>query len=508
MIAGVIFVLVFIANVNTVLNNAYQFGSTLYDSTLFETIIWRSGLQLIMAPAAGATSYFDTHISPINYIPNLISYVVPLDRLTFYGVWYAFVYGSLAVIVFYIFRQFYDGKFALLLAVLSSILFQISGPMISIQWEPHQEIICPLMLILFFKSWQTQRYRLATLFLILNSTVREDTGFYLALPLFLLLLVEKFKLLPPEENFDASLQNNRFRLGLIYCGVAILLSIAAICFQYNFYSKFLSLHGFYYGSNWSEQFSYALVMKRFLYNLLHVQYLWLPCLVLAIAGVLLRDGRLIVGSIVFIPYWIFNFFSKLDINSYLAGYKLFPLIILLLWPAIFSRNTNAKLKKSYVVLQIVLLIASTLNTDGKCFNWPAPADLQALRQRWLLQPSATHSQEYKRFGNILPLIEPQLGKIYVSESVLSLYPYDFEPHYKSQVIHAQDTEFDTLIWFEGDRDADTVRQKVEQSKLPHLYVISDTKLRMLSNRSMQELDPALHDICEFKSVNTLIRAEP
>ena len=44
--AAGLFAFVLATNLSTVLNNAYSFGGTLYDSAIFQTIIWRSGWAL------------------------------------------------------------------------------------------------------------------------------------------------------------------------------------------------------------------------------------------------------------------------------------------------------------------------------------------------------------------------------------------------------------------------------------------------------------------------------
>jgi len=80
---------------NTVLNNAYAYGATLHDSTIFATIMWRSGWLLMPAPALGTESFFNTHITPIHYLPNLFSYWFPGDRITYYALVYGAVYGAL-----------------------------------------------------------------------------------------------------------------------------------------------------------------------------------------------------------------------------------------------------------------------------------------------------------------------------------------------------------------------------------------------------------------------------
>jgi hypothetical protein len=180
-----LFAFVLATNVSTVLNNAYSFGSTLYDSAIFETILWRSGWALRLAPAlATDMSYLDIHLSPINYLPNAISYLMPIDRMSYYGLVYGIVYASLVVLVFNLFRQLYGQR--TLVAALASFAFYLSGPVNSGQWEPHQEIASALFTAGFFVAWSLGRRWIAIAMIVLNVAVREDCGMLLALPLFLL----------------------------------------------------------------------------------------------------------------------------------------------------------------------------------------------------------------------------------------------------------------------------------------------------------------------------------
>jgi hypothetical protein len=45
-IMAVLFLFGLVTQLNTVLNNTYHRGSSLYDSTIFQTIVWRSGWAL------------------------------------------------------------------------------------------------------------------------------------------------------------------------------------------------------------------------------------------------------------------------------------------------------------------------------------------------------------------------------------------------------------------------------------------------------------------------------
>jgi hypothetical protein len=172
-------------NIATVLNNAYAFGGTLYDSAIFQSIIWRSGWALLQAPAIATNlSYLNVHLSPINYLPNFISYLVPIDRISYYALVYGIIYASLVVLVFHLFLHLFNQR--TLIAAAGSLAFYLSGPVNSAQWEPHEEIASALFTAGFFLAWGLERRWMAALMLVLNAMVREDCGMLLALPLFLL----------------------------------------------------------------------------------------------------------------------------------------------------------------------------------------------------------------------------------------------------------------------------------------------------------------------------------
>src|ERR1700679_3114668 len=97
------------ATVNMVFNNTYQWGATLYDSTMFSTIIWHCDYQLQMPPALDGRSFLYAHISPIQYIPCLISYIFPGDRIAFFALLYGAIYGALVWVAYRFISSLADG---------------------------------------------------------------------------------------------------------------------------------------------------------------------------------------------------------------------------------------------------------------------------------------------------------------------------------------------------------------------------------------------------------------
>jgi hypothetical protein len=314
---------------NIVLNNAYHGGSTLYDSAIFQTIIWRSGWALRPAPTIGAVSFLNIHFSPINYLPSAVSYLIPFDRMTYYGVVYGCIYGALLVLAFRAFRGLASGPAGIAIAAAGALVFYLSGPVSGGAWEPHQEIASAFFTIAFFLALAARRHRVAAVMLVLNAAVREDCGLLLALPLLGLWLCNRW-----TERGDG-LGADRRKL-LIYAAVSALISVAVFAVKRIFFHEVDIISDFYFGPQPFAHLSLTLIGQRIEYTLLDLQFVWAPGVVLAAAAIWLRDPRLLVGWIAFAPYWLVNFVAKGEFNAQLISYKPFPFILAMVWPALIA----------------------------------------------------------------------------------------------------------------------------------------------------------------------------
>jgi hypothetical protein len=343
--------------------------------------------------------------------------------------------------------------------------------------------MCPLFLILFFVCWRSDRYKLALLFLVLNAAVREDTGLYLALPLILILLAEKAGITP----INIADNPKRYSIGWSYCALTISLSALAFAIQWLCFGHFKILDC-YYAGNPIQHLSPSLINERFLYHLLEVQYIWLPCLILIIGGLILHDARISAGGICFMPDWLFNFFCNIDLNAQLASYKTFPYILILLFPALFATGKNVR-RRSYIILQILVLLASLFDCNGKNFDlFFHPMGIDQIKRNWTLNEPAVNREGYELFGSALRQSKTSLGRVRASMAVLSLYPYDFDIFSKSQLRENSAEDYDTLIWFEDDRDKLFVNAERAKNKFSYFYEIPGTRLFMLSRFNQHELE--------------------
>ncbi|MFI5024339.1 MAG: hypothetical protein ACHQRJ_22145 [Alphaproteobacteria bacterium] len=478
--AALLFAFVLATNLATVLNNAYSFGSTLHDSAIFQTIIWRSGWALTPAPVIESISFLNFHFSPILYLASAPSYLVPLDRMSYYGLVYGIIYGALVLVAFHAFLHLTNR--GTLAAFLLSLLFYLSGPVNSGQWEPHVEIASALFTLAFFIAWARRRLSAAVAFLLLNVAVREDCGMLLALPLFLLAAHDRWGRHRTEES-------PAHRHSLRYAVLSAVLSVAAFAVKRIYFNQVDNIALYYYGNDLFSYLSLPLLAQRLRFTLLHAQYTWLPGLVLLLGAARLRDARLAIGWLAFFPFWLFNFLSKLELNAQLGSYKSFPLILTVVWPAVLAFTLPPRERRRMAQLQLVVLLAATLSLENGGLRFAAPSGLDGLLGRWTLHAETERAELYQAFESRLDE-RKSLGAMRASAGALALYPYSFPRFDVSWVGAAPEEEvdrLDSLLWFKGDRDDATIRKWLKRGNFPYYYQVIGTRLLLATRRPPEAL---------------------
>jgi hypothetical protein len=292
---------------NTVLNNAYEYGSTLQDSTIFATVMWRSGWLLALAPALGAHSFLTEHFSPILYLPNLVSYFYPGDRMSYYAIVYAIAYGALGFVAYRLVRDMAPPRFAAAVGAVAGLALFCSAPVFRGQWEPHMEVVSPVFAILMFRSWQLRRYRACLVWLLCNAALREDLAVIYAIPLGLLAAVQYLHWRSRDPPFAAE----RLRRGIALCAVSVACTVAAFAVQHVFFPGYgVFAREYYDPANLFGHLSGAVILGRAMHIFAEAQGLWVPLIVLAIAAAVLRDAELLVGAIALLPYALVNFLPR------------------------------------------------------------------------------------------------------------------------------------------------------------------------------------------------------
>jgi hypothetical protein len=406
--------------------------------------------------------------------------------MSYFWLVYGSVYAGLIVIAFALYRRIFRGR--TVLAASAAAAFYLSGEVLSGQWEPHQEIASPLFTAMFFLGWATERQGLAIVSLVLNAAVREDCGLLLALPLLLLSALEWVRKKQGDPDFVP-------RYTLHYASVSMLLSAASFTIQKIFFHERDTISTFYYGANPFAHLTMSLLRFRIEYIVEHGQYLWMPGIVLVVAAIALRDMRIAIGWVAFIPFWIFNLLSKEDGSAYLGGYKCFPFIVSLLWPAVIALRSPIAQQAKLRWVQVAVLLSALVTFENGNLRFAAPDDMASLFYRWQLHPETQNAERYRDLEARLDLAE--LGNVKASVSVLALYPYSFPIWHQSSVASVRVGDArnaDSLLWFDGDRDSDVVKDWLTEGRFPYRYRVIGTKISLATRRPLEtfrKLGPVL-----------------
>lgn len=474
-----------ITQLNTVLNNAYSFGSTLFDSGIEQSILWRSGWLLTPARVFERHSYFELHLSPILYIPQIVSYLVPIDRMTYYGLVYGVVWGSLLVLVYKLLKKLPASS---LVACIGSVAFYISGPVAESNWEPHQEIISSLMMIAFFMAWATDRHILAVVSLSAHATVREDCGVLLALPLICLWLLDKWERIRSPEHTDTQ----HHATGK-YALLSLLCSMVTFAIKARIPTTLDTIDVFYYSKAAPfSHLSWQLLAER-VHFLIGQEYMIAIAVVLATGSIVLRDWRPFIGWLAFLPYFIFSFLSKMELAANFGSYKGHPYFLTLVWPAILAAGPMRGDRRRLYPLQIVLLFVSVISIHDGAIG--IHHSLSALVNRWVLHTENQDRVAYQGFEPRLAAAMPAMGRIKGSQGAIALYPDLFDAWYRSSVTaddeRGSSGNATSLLWFAGDRDAESTRQWLAKHPNMRNFHVIGTKLVLSTSLNDSTLAPML-----------------
>jgi hypothetical protein len=479
-----IFFFAFFTQVGTVLNNAYSNGSTLFDSAIEQSILWRSGWMLTPARAIDSRSYFEMHFSPILYIPSLLSYVSPTSAMTYYGIVYGVVYGALLAFSYNLFRQISWARWA---AFVAAVVIYLSGPVVEANWEPHHEIMSSILMMGFFAAWFRGRGVLSLVLLIANAAVREDCGILLVLPLTALWLIDRLG--GPAAPFpDHEIKPSAGVCAALSLGCAI----AAFIAKAQLPMSLDTINTFYYVKSAPlAHLSMDLILHRLGFLAGPGLYVILGGGTLAAASLWLRDWRPMVGWFAFLPYFLFNFFSKLDVAANLGSYKSFPYVLTLVWPALLLLGPMRGEGRLKWVQVAVLFSGCVAIHDG---SLGLVRSVSELADRWSLRPEVSHQTDYIELTPRLAAVIPNIPGLKGSQGAMALYPDLFESWRRASVTESSDaaeTAADTMLWFEGDRDAEAVRQWLGKRREMRHYRVIGTRLVWSTNRSEGEFSTLL-----------------
>lgn len=399
----------------------YVNGAYILDSGWTASLIWRDGMipgNPVVAVPGGPTNIMQTHTFLLMPFLSMASYLFPFPM----GVWFSMVYGAFhalsALAAYFIFRSLLGESVAGRIgAFLSAALLMVSAVPTENLRYPHSECFWFLGASVVVLGLVMQRPWMTWLGVILAVATREDCGFHLAAPF---LLVLTFTLLFPRffGRFDPVVRNRYFFIsltGLLFSPVSIFIPQWIARAHSIFAEEYL---GYPYYSHCTP----AYVSHQALFFLTGKMFIWVPILILLVAGLIRRDVIFVSASFAYIPWLVVNLAALEGPASQIESYHVFPLFLTPLF-ACLPRPALPPEKKAVqpfrsgrirVAMIAISLLTSIVLLPSWCWS-NMTDDLFKI-------PSSAQIAQTERFYETLPKLRKELGTFIANAPAVALAP--------------------------------------------------------------------------------------
>ena len=410
-----VFVISWLAATNFTLNHFYVNGGAMLDSGWFAYLsVSAVSIPLPNPPSLGGT-YFSTHLSPIFY---LIS--APYRLLALAGadvpstVWFSITQGFWpAVMASSIFillekRSSPSARTAVPIALIS-VLLTFNGATLASIGFPHFELAIPAVLAAFFACYATEKFMLATAWLLLGLLVREDAGLHYFGLFFTLAAYLYF--------IDSRAHAKQFLFLAIFCALVSLLAITVQKTYFDVGDN--ALVRVYLGEPAFAHLSAEFLAYRIAVVTATRLYIFAPILVIVMLAFRGRNWPLLIGVVAILPWILFNILAVSVHAGNLSVHYSFPIAIMMMWPAILcglqTYNVIPGSVFSPISNRVLLIIAmSSIGFSWQVLGFNTPHAATDFFPKWLGKIAASHT-DLRTF-----MLENEGLKFIVDDAVASL----------------------------------------------------------------------------------------
>ena len=478
---------------DVIINHFYMHGAGT-DSAWFASMSWRTSLWLDTPRILDerVATYFGSHISPIFWLPLMASYIFPVDYINNFGWFMAALYSLVVFATAMIIRDAvasteYSRTTRLSLTGLFTGMYAISAVLVQQLVLPHFEMAISALVMLTIWLLLQSHTRAAVAAMLLGFCVREDFGLHLAsflLPVICIVWWQKRELL-------------RHALYLSLAGVVLSVIITPIPTFFQYTQDLL--RGTYIGDPPFAHITREALIRRFLHLYSFNNHLWVPLLLLVIAGLLRRSALLAVGGLIPIPWTLINVvFSRHDAAGMYTLYYPFPILVSLAWPMLYILMVKYWLKEdkrpvsfaSMMVLQLYVLVASCIPQ----WEWIGRDNTQKynyvdaeLGEDAKLQP------DYVIWRERVAKHADELGTLWANFQALAHTPYTLRrsSYYDTSIFDSMPVEKiparDSFLVFEHPYTCQEIDRPVEYAKYPNMFYIKGTRLTLLTHKRFEDL---------------------
>jgi hypothetical protein len=463
----------FICVRTAVLNVFYAVGD-LTDPGWQATIIWHNNWHLEGPPALSG-SFFSEHISPIFWLVNLISYILPLSKLDFYAAFMAGIYALFATGVYRAWQlgdeRITAGKCLVAVAIALAATFSAVG--MNTLRLPHYELLIPALGLWFFISMAERRYGWASFWFVLCLMVREDAGLHLFGLLVLWGVVVRFYRQPGAD------------IRAIFWFAVIALSYAALAFVVK-HAAFPAdnFSRAYAGNPRWQHLTAEFLSERFWFYLTERTYITLPLLVTLVWAVFSRNPLLPVGYLACLPWMALHFIAVSYTTGTLSYYYSFPFWLALAWPLVALRlwppaQAQRPAHWPYLLVLLPSLVGWRFDhvivypLDKNFFTQHPFAVTAELRNRQTYDTFVSYFiDNQSRFGN--PVLDKAASGLLINYVDRDNWLSDEHPDPP-----------DSIIYFEDAYERDRVAALLRTGIYTRFYEVPGTKIRVAAKQEIE-----------------------
>ncbi len=479
---------------NLLANQFYGTGGYVLDMSTLSFTMYRNGVVPSFPPAimwSDQIPFFAHHMSLIQSVLSVLSYLFPLGRVEWFAVCQTVFFAPLPVAVFLAIRRLYpeSGVPTAVGAFLVAILFAFGGQSLSIASYPHYEMAAAAYLNLTALALLTGHTRWAWLFLVVTCSVREDAGFHAFALLFMVLVAH----LPwPGLSPDRKLRRRvaAMMAAAFFSSVALLV-VKGLVWPEHDYLRLL-----YLGDPAFAHVSMAEAGRRLVDFAASSRVIYYPALLTVLAAVVLRDVRILLGWLAYVPWFLVNLLAVATMKNTLFAYLAFPFIAAQFWillSAFLPRSPDEgdqwrARPGARVAVFVAVVVASTVGfwRDGP---WIVNTVVRPMAS---LQLSEQGLSNARRFARLLETRKDEFGLLAADGKVATLAAASVTYADLTRLARGSTfaPEVESVAFFAPTMDSADFRNALMLQGHEFLYAVPETLIRVSSSRPLSELAPA------------------
>lgn len=477
-----------------VLNSFYAAGAST-DALMASGASWQSGWLLYMTHHPDVMdSFLRMHIAASFWVPNAISYILPeIGRIPLFAWFIGGLHAVLALAMWLLLQALWPSRhwIIILLRCAAAGAFALNANSQITLLMQHTEIAGPAFALIFLWALFRRARGITPAAFVLTMVQREDMGFHIFGVLFLLLVLDQIRGVPPERS----------RPALFYALAAFAYSIAALLLQHFVFKNNVGGSMFmreYIGNVPFEHITERMISER-LTNLIYLRpWIWAPGLIALVWALAARNPYLVVGWLAFVPWLLLSFFAPLELAGNFSLHYGFPFIIAGAWPLLAvgrefmeARQVRPAGRRLLPVWVTVLLLVQQPTNVYPYLSF---------KMHWidfLPRPEIYAKDAYDDFERRLPSALPRLGSLRADFGVFNIAPYtlymlrhgiDIWPETAAygQGTYPED-KVDSVFYFPMGFNYRNITEFVRNNNLYNHYKIPGTNLYLSTWKNLEDI---------------------